>query len=183
MNTLSASYTMSHYEFRHLTEDWFNHLFDAFTGDDEDIKAAMYDVFNGLYDIKEISGETIAEQKIFLESVFKTHYRYYKEILTNYMKEWDYRTGGKKITEFSRKGSNDSSSISVDLPNKKIDEDNIYKYPNAGDKGESTSESSGNTTVTDTSAFISLKREYLEQIRNVFEEFAYRFDDCFLSIY
>ena len=183
MSTLNASYTMSHLEFRTLVADWFSHLFDPFAGDDEDIKTAMYDVFNGRYDMYEISGETIGEQKLFLQATFNQHYRYYKEILDNYMKQWDYSTGGRKITSFERSGSNDTNGISVELPNKVVDEDDIYKYPDSGDKGHSENESSGTSTVYDTSAFISLKREYIDQIRNVFEEFANRFDDCFMMLY
>ena len=181
MNYPAATFTMTHLEFRTIDKAWYDKLFDSFS-DDADVKATMYEVFNAMWDVYEISGETIGEQEMFLEGIYKMHYRYYKEVLTNYMKEWDYSTGGRKITDYSKSGSNNSEGISVDLPNKKIDAD-IYAYPNNGDKTKSESSSSGQTVVTDTSAFIQLKRDYLDQIRNVFEEFAGRFDNCFLMLY
>lgn len=180
---MTASYTMRHCDFVEQTGSFLEDLFSTFYGDDTSVKEAMLDVFNGIWNQREIAGETIGEQKAFLTDVYNTNWRYYKEVLDNYSKEWDYRSGGKKITDFSRSGSADSHGVSVDLPNKKIDADDMYAYPDSGDKNHSENEASGQTVVTDTSAFIELKKEYLDQIRNVFEEFSYRFTDCFLSIY
>lgn len=182
MNFPNAVYTMTFREFRTHTGTWLRDLFEAFSTEEDEI-VALLEVFNGKWDVFEIIGETIQEQKIFMLDTFNEYYRYYKEILDNYKKQYDYSTGGRKITTFSRSGSSGSEAIAVELPNKKIDADNIYKYPDSGSKDSSTNSSSGTTTVYDTSAFLELKREYLDQIRNVYEEFAGRFSDCFMMIY
>ena len=159
---MTASYTMRHCDFVEQTGSFLEDLFSTFYGEDTGVKEAMLDVFNGIWNQREIAGETIGEQKAFLTDVYNTNWRYYKEVLDNYSKEWDYRNKNKGLVK---------------------DTDDIYAYPDSGDKNHSENSSSGQTIVTDTSAFIELKKEYLDQIRNVFEEFSYRFTDCFLSIY
>ena len=124
-----------------------------------------------MWDAYEISGETIGEFKMFLLDTFNLHKDYYEEMLDNYEKEFDYTTG------VTRTSTNNAQDIHVDLPNKKIDADDIYLYPNDGNKGTST------TTTTDNALMLRMKREYLRQIRNLYNEFAMKFTDCFIHIF
>jgi len=123
----------------------------------------------------EISGETIGEFKMFMLDTFNEHKQYYEEMLTAYEKEFDYKDATKR--KVTNKGTD--KSVHVELPNKKIDEDDIYAYPNDGDKRtlDSTNE------VEDGALFLRAKREYLRQVRNLYNEFAYKFKDCFIHVF
>lgn len=102
-----------------------------------------------------------------IEQTMQEYSRYYLDMLEAYEKEYDYTSGLSRTV--------DVNSISVDLPNKVVSEDDIYKYPSNGDKGK--------TTYTDNSKFIYLKRQYMNQIRDLYREFANKFDDMFLHVY
>lgn len=180
-NYPNANYTVSFLQYRTENEANYLAIFADF-GTDDEIEALTGMIAN-VWDFYEISGESYGEETMFIQQVYNQHKSYFRELLDNYKKQFDYEDGIKKVTEFTRSGSTDNNSVSVDLPNKKIDAEDIYKYPDTGDKGHTESESGGETTVTDYGAFLELKRAYLDQIRNVFEEFAYRFSDCFLHLY
>lgn len=92
---------------------------------------------------------------------------YYIEMIDNYEKEYDYQTGITRQVE--------AKGIAVDLPNKKVDDTDIYKYPSSGDKTTSV--------VTDNSKMIYLKKQYMSQIRDLYIEFANRFKDMFMHIF
>ena len=190
--------------------------------------ATMYRnaVFNRWHEY-ETAGETIHEQADFLMSTYREHAQYHIEQLKLYLSKQndgptllemltrtvvsDGETSGsesKSVSESrnvsgtnSREGSNES--IHVDLPNKQIDADDIYKYPSDGDKGsdsvtntysESTSDniidgktssgtSDNTTTYQDPAKFFDLYQKALRACRNIFMEQADAYHDCFIHIF
>ena len=177
-----ARYTMSFLEFRTENEEALLEVFDDWS---EARVNNLCKMLGALYDNYEISGETVGEELMFLGQVFNQHQGYYSELLNKYDEDYQIslRDMTKKVVDTSRRGTSHSEGISVDLPNKKISEDNIYAYPDSGDKNTSGSSSSGQTITDDKGALLSLRKEYLDQVRNIYEEFAYRFSDCFLHLY
>ena len=170
MSSPYAKYTMTFKEF--LQDDinlaWFE---SSIVMSDTDRTQRIQTAIKSMWDAYEISGETIGEFKMFLLDTFTLHKDYYEDMITNYDKEFDYTTGIVRTSE------TDAKDIHVELPNKKIDENDIYKYPNDANKG--------NTVITnrDNSLFLRMKREYLRQIRNLYNEFAMKFTDCFIHIF
>lgn len=107
--------------------------------------------------------------------VFNINAAYYKEMLTNYKKEYDYTTGITKIT--TNEGEN--TELLVDLPNKVIDSNDYFKYPsNANNDKQSLT-----VTQTDPSRMIYLKNQYLRQVRNLIDEFSEKFRILFMNTY
>lgn len=140
----------------------------------------LYDMFVSMYNEEQISVPCYYQDDItqddfnkvvnifsrYVQYVTNEFVDYYNEMYDNYKKEFDYTLG---ITN-----SVETEGINVDLPNKKIDSESIYSYPSSGDKGKSV--------YTDNSKFLSMKRQYLSQIRDLNREFARKYKDCFLHI-
>lgn len=154
-------------------------------GDSYDNYSELYDMLNAMWGYEQISipiytigidyndeqnvthvKNLIREFRAALQRTCDEYASYYNEMYSNYKKEFDYATG---ITN-----SVETEGINVDLPNKKIDSESIYSYPSSGDKGKSV--------YTDNSKFLSMKRQYMSQIRDLNREFAKKFSDCFLHI-
>ena len=172
MNNPYTKYTMTYKEFCSFNQEWIDEVISLSTSEkSQKLKDAIYNTFA----IYEISGETIGEFKEFFKDTFNLHKDYYEELITNYEKEFDYASAIR-----SKSGSKTTNQdIEVELPNKVIDEDDIYKYPNNGSKGTVQSENWNDNP----SEFIRLKNQYLRQIRNCYNEFAMKFSDCFIHIY
>jgi hypothetical protein len=116
---------------------------------------------------KEYSKKLLSYIDTSIQQILNEFSPYYLEMIKAYEKEYDYATGITRTTT--------SNSMNVDLPNKVIDSNDIYKYPSSADKGS--------VTTTDNSHFLILKRQYMNQIRDLYREFASRFSDLFLHIY
>lgn len=134
--------------------------------------------------------------------VFDKYKTYYSELLTNYNKAYDYATGNKRRTTmentWNREGETSNTTVSsgehteYELPNKVTDV-NYKSTPssidtdtgNATNTGTNSSTTTGTTetVVTYDNEFLDLKRKYLNQIRNVYEEFADEFKECFYLVY
>ena len=190
--------------------------------------ATMYRnaVFNRWHEY-ETAGETIHEQADYLMSTYREHSHYHIEQLKLYLSKMadgptlvemltrtvtsDSETSGseskttseERATEGtnSREGSNES--IHVDLPNKQIDANDIYKYPSDGDKGSDTVENTYNesttnditdskttsgtsdntTTYEDPAKFFDLYQKALRACRNIFMEQADDYSECFIHIF
>lgn len=161
----------------------------------------LYDMFMNMYRYYEINDTS---EDVFVQCVldtFNEHKSYFKELYDNYTKEYDYATGNKRIT--SRNDSSVSSKSEditstdddtrkhYDLPNKQVNSPDGYIDDVTKNNGSSTSnaESSGSNTYDSVvtteykNEFLTLKRQYLNQIRNINHEYCERFRDCFLSIY
>ena len=110
-----------------------------------------------------------------IDDIITLNGNYYKEMLSNYKKEFDYTTGITKTT--TNEGEN--TELLVDLPNKVIDSNDYFKYPsNANNDKQSLT-----VTQTDPSRMIYLKNQYLRQVRNLYDEFAEKFRILFMNTY
>ena len=152
-----------------------------------------YDDVNHFYDIF-LDG---------LEDVFKEYRDYFEEILTNYNKQYDYTTGiiktkiktknGTKVSEDYINRTDGATEAVHDLPNRVLSSSDISGYASQIIKNDNTTginDTNTDTynlaegeTITDPSQLLSLKRQYLRQVRDVYDEFAHKFKDCFLFTY
>lgn len=126
-----------------------------------------FDIIDDVFNDKDTKEKLYEYVDNSLKDIIGEWKSYYNEMITNYSKDFDYATG---ITN-----SIENESINVDLPNKKVDSESIYSYPSSGDKGK--------TTYVDNSKFLSMKRQYLSQIRDLYKEFAKKFKDMFMHLY
>lgn len=161
----------------------------------------LYDMFINTYRYYEINDE---DEEVFVQcvnDVFNTHLDYYKELYNNYTKQYDFATDNKRITTRNDNSSsykNDNNTINTsndeshyDLPNKVVSSPDGYKdsvIKDTGSTNTSSESNSGNDYESEIitkydNEFLSLKRQYLAQIRNVNYEFCTKFIDCFLKVY
>lgn len=173
--------------------------------DDFDNTDSLYQHFYNMYRLNEIStkensGYEFVQQ---VEAVYNEHCDYYKELLAAYKKNVNLDDITKKLsnrtdtntgtTVNSGSSSSDTTNKEYDLPNKSINptDENGYltgKSTNSNSGSASNSENRMSTYTsannsTDNRDYLRLKREYLSQIRDIYEEFAREFYDCFLHIY
>lgn len=154
------------------------------------------------YNLYEIGGETDDMFKIMFTDVFKQWKDYYEERITAYDKQYDYTLGNRrrtvKTSSINTEGTQDSNGSSnnkhteIELPNKQVTS-SYEGYPNAIDKDESSDEAhreyNTDTSLSDEvttyfdDEFLDLKRKYMEQLRNIYLEFAKKFKECFILIY
>ena len=171
----------------------------------DDLLAMIYNVF-AFYEIG--SDETNhnyldSEFADFIKQTCGEYAKYYKEVITNYRKEYDYALNNKRVMyktdELNMVGNtkidteNNGSSTDYQLPNKVVDEERYRSTPSSitdnDNKGSSDKQYDNNTTrvsehITEfNNEFIDLKNKYMNQIRNVYREFAMKFKDCFYQIY
>lgn len=152
--------------------------------------SSLTNMLRYVYGLYEIAGETEGEEKEFLLEDFNEFKDYYEELLDNYTKKFNFETGiSNSSTSNYNHESNDNASntnMHVELPNKKIS-NNIFDYPDNADKETNdkkiTSEDNKVTTSVSNDKYITLKNEYIKQIRNVYKEMCDRFKDCFIMIY
>lgn len=164
----SAKYTMTLHDYLKIDNEWFDtHM----TMSNSDRTANFRKALTAMWGIYEISAETVGQFRIYLSDTFAIWCDYYDKMIDTYERDYDFESGvDTKVTTTDK-------SIHVALPNKKIDQKDIYAYPDSGDKTESS------VTTTNMDKFISLKLQYMKQIRNLYNEFATRFYDCFIHIY
>ena len=166
-------------------------------------KYALYDIniatkgINKSYGFDEIK-EFIDDMK----RILTLKAPYYAELITNYTKAYDYATGNKRRTvredtwnregEKSSNGSTNGEHTAYELPNKVVSQQ--YKStPSSIDtdtgsssnteEDSSTTTGTSETTVTYDNEFLDLKRKYLAQIRNVYEDYADELKECFYLIF
>lgn len=157
-----ASYEISNYD------DYFGYLYvDKLTSDNAKAKC-------------------LDEWGVFVTSVFDTHYEYYRDKLavykSTYLDSMTSDTIKEKLKELITTNNHyygTTKNKHSDLPNKKIDADDIYNYPTDTDYNDSDS----NTDSTDNTMLLSLYRSYLNGVKNIMNEFAGRFEDCFCHSY
>lgn len=163
----------------------------------------LYNMFLSMYRYYEICDE---DDTVFISCIsdkFNEYKAYYKELYDNYTKEYDYAVGNKKVVSRSDTShsesddnvvsSNASTDKQYDLPNKVVDPDEENGYLTGKDTHDGSS-SVNNTTDHDSTygstitteykdEFLTLKRQYLNQIRNLYHEFCEKFKECFIQIY
>lgn len=140
-----------------------------------------------------------SEFKDFMLNVCSEYADYYKEVIENYTKEYNYALNNKRVVTkqdaLNISGNNTTSgtgsNTDYELPNKVIPENQYRNTPTSINDTENsssktyqnaTSRTSTNTTEFN-NEFIDLKNKYMNQIRNVYREFAMKFKDCFYQVY
>lgn len=182
-------YTETFHEFIRNNPGWLeaNLQFDT-----EQHTSEFISVLTGQWGQYEIAGETEEQQKQFLLDTYNEHYPYYKQLLEAYNKEFDWAVDGiKRKVQLSGSStvvaSGKDTELHIDLPNKVVSPTDYENYPSSVDitKPGTTQTTTPNTTTTYTNSeeFIAKKREYMNQLRNVYAEFGTRFFDCFIGIF
>lgn len=135
----------------------------------------------------------------FLTNVCREYADYYKELISNYKKAYDYALNNKRVVTkqdaLNISGNNSTigsgSNTDYELPNKVIPENQYRNTPTSINDSENTSSKTYQNATSRTSThttefnneFIDLKNKYMNQIRNVYREFAMKFKDCFYQVY
>ena len=163
--------------------------------DTEEDTNKFISMFKSKWAIYEIGGETIDEFQTFIENVFNEYKDYYEEMLRAYKTEINMLDGIKtnitfvdtknEETELHTEG--DSENKQYGLPNKTTSTDYMTSKDRVNTSGNE--QYSGTTTRNNTINrsggvnVIELKREYMNLIRNLYSEFADKFQKCFITLY
>lgn len=166
-----ARFTMTLYDARH--ED--STLFSFIDFIDADHTQELISSILAMWDIYEIAGETVGQQKKFMHDTYDEYKNYYATKIQEYEKKLEW-TDMATVTSHTE---SDATGLHSELPNKQIDPDDYYAYPTDTDKRDDNSDS----TVTDPSKLLSLRRQYLSQIKDYYREFALRFANDFLHLF
>lgn len=162
----------------------------------------LCDVIISMYRYYEIGDDDLDTFGTFITDVYQVNKDYYIELINNYEKEYDYALNNKRVvskqdtidtdTDTTENNSYDGKHTDIELPNKVVSED-YEGYPNALSKDnditskhrvlDGTIQRTSTTTTEYNNEFLELKKQYLQQIRNVYEEFAKKFKECFYIIY
>jgi hypothetical protein len=157
------------------------------------------DIFKARWNIYECAGFSIAEFKKFIENKFKSWLPYYQELIDDYENRITYQDGivNSEIHSetYTADGSVDKTdtasrnNVYTELPNKVTNKE----YPsNKDDTNENLvsqqsyedSHSKGLTiTRTGDVNILEQKIKYQKYLRNIYLEFANKFDVCFVLLY
>lgn len=164
---------------------------------DQDMASALTDMLYNVYEYYEVGDDD--EMFQFMYDTFCEYSTYYKEIIDNYSKEYQYELNNKRVVSKSDalniSGNNTTSgtgsNTDYELPNKVIPENQYRNTPTSITDNENSSSKTYQNATSRTSTyttefnneFIDLKNKYMNQIRNVYREFAMKFKDCFYQIY
>ena len=159
-------------------------------------------MLENVYNYYEIGTDEKFTMLLFLRDVFNEYGPYYNELIGNYNKEYDYAKNNKRVVRrndtLNIAGSSkldnhtDGKNTEYVLPNK-VTDDNYESTPSGitkdvndykQDKVYDNNTTRDSETETEfNNEFIDLKNKYLNQIRNVYREFAMKFKECFYQIY
>lgn len=199
MSDMFAKYTETFFDFN---KTYPSFLIDNLAMSTTERTEKLVNALKSVYNLYEIGGETEQTFMIMFMDTFNTWKDYYEERITAYEKQYDYTVGNRrrtiKTSGINTTGTQNTNSSSnnkhtdIELPNKQVTFD-YEGYPNAISKDDSTDENSraydSNTTLNDEvttyfdDEFLDLKKKYLDQIRNIYLEFANKFKECFILIY
>ena len=138
-----------------------------------------------------------------IQDVFEEYKHYYIQLGINYYKEYDYATGNRRRTirrdkstgnrDSSSANMNNSSDKTYDLPHKEVSDTTAKGYMTDRTDREDNTETASNVQTEGSfdsdiemiydNEFLDLKKQYLNQIRNINDEFVNKFDECFLHIF
>lgn len=150
-------------------------LLDEFVLETTDQTNMFKEIFRAKWDLYDIGGETIEIFKAFIDNRFALKKEYYQQLLNEYYTDFNYLDGRYTQTEYHESANTDSTSF--DLPRK------------TGATGTATTKENVNGSIGWVRTFkgdvdvLDLKARYLKYIRNVYEDFANEFKDCFSMIY
>lgn len=155
MNKQFAQYTITFHDFLLEEENFFN-----FVNLGTDARNELFiKAFKSVYDNLEIGGETQAE---FIQFVTDTYYRYenfYKQRIETY----ENQVSLNDLIEFGK------TTTFYELPNKQTNSQ--YATNITDEKYKNTNEK------------LRKREEILGAIKDIYLEFAYVFEDCFVGIY
>ena len=178
---------------QYVRNSGYNHI-------DED---KLVDMLESVYEFYETGTNDDNEMLFFMVDTFKEYGSYYNELIENYEKEYNYALNNKRVItkrdELNMEGntniSNEASGSTTryDLPNKVVPESNWRSTPSditdtidnsTNDKNYTNETTRDSVTTTEfNNELIDLKNKYINQIRNVYREFAMKFKDCFYQVY
>lgn len=167
-----------------------------------DMASDLTSMLTAIYRYYECGTEDYDEMLQYLTDTFDEYKDYYYELITNYQKEYNYELNNKRVITKSdslsmvgnTKVDNDTNNkqTEYELPNKVINEsyrstpstiiDTDSKNTNNKDYTNDTTRDSVTTTEFN-NEFVDLKNKYINQIRNVYREFAMKFKECFYQVY
>lgn len=176
---------------------------DALTEASIEIPVPLTTLFFSKWRFYEINDEDETTFVQCVQDTYNEHANYYLEVAKNYFKEYDYMTGAKRRVDrhddSTRVGSDtgtvttDGDTKNYDLPNKVVNQQSEDGYLTDKTKDHNTvtnnlqdySDTDYDSDITSylDNEILDLKRKYMTQIRNVINEFADKFKDCFLMIY
>jgi len=168
---MEARYTQTLYDLRKTDPNFF----DFIDFIDSDHSAELVSAIKAMWDIYEIAGETPGEQHKFMLDTFNEFKPYYVEKITEYDKKLDWINF--HISTIGVEGTD--TNLHSELPNKQISADDYFAYPTDTNKDNTNS----TTTATDPSKLMSLRRQYLSQIKDYYREFALRFSQDFIHMF
>lgn len=168
-----------------------------------DMASDMIDMLASVYRYYECGTEDKDEMLQFMKDTFDEYKDYYYELITNYKKAYDYALNNKRVITKSDKlniegntqisNEQDASNTRYDLPNKVVPSSNWRSTPSditdtkdssLNNKDYTNETTRDSTTTTEfNNEFIDLKNKYINQIRNLYREFAMKFKDCFYQVY
>lgn len=199
---VKANYTTLLLDVNEVTENFLENLFSDFESS-ADVPVSLYLEFKSMYNFYEICDKDESIFRQCVEDVYYEHQNYYKELFDNYSKEYNYMTGNTRTMtrndtssgSHSRDNtdSGNTDRTEYDLPNKVVTPTTATGYATSKntengsstghEEGERESEYHSTITHTYSNEILDLKRKYIEQIRNVYREFASKFSDCFLHLF
>ena len=144
-------------------------------------------IFIAKWSMYEIGGETSQQFKIFLKQDFDLHKDYYIEKINMYEKDFNLADGVISTISSSnantKTGSVSNNETQYGLPNKETSN----RYPTSKSDSNNTRNLLENDTFSQTIKgqlpTYEIKERALATIRNIYEEFAERFKDCFVLLY
>lgn len=168
-----------------------------------DMASDMIDMLASVYRYYECGTDDNDEMLQFMKDTFDEYKDYYYELITNYKKEYNYALNNKRVITKSDKfniegntqitNEQNGSNTRYDLPNKVVPTSNWRSTPSditdtkdssLNNKDYTNETTRDSTTTTEfNNEFIDLKNKYMNQIRNVYREFAMKFKDCFYQVY
>lgn len=199
MSNMYAKYTQTFHDFLLETPNFLRNLIRLSS---TDRSSKLINAIISEYNLYEIGGETDEMFKVMFTDVYNLWKDYYEERITAYEKEYDYTIGNKRRTlktsnvtvegSQDNNGSSSNKHVNIELPNKQVTS-SYEGYPNDinTDQGSDTAHkeydaetnlSDEVTTIFD-DEFLDLKKKYLDQLRNIYLEFAKKFKECFILIY
>lgn len=148
-------------------------------------------VFVGRYGTKSIAGETVQLFKTYIDTTFDEFVDYYNSVLDVYEKELNYDEGIKITRKHVDNGSGEDTSNSgstdtyIDLPNRPTQNEYASNKTNRNGNASSSNsyEKEINETVTGGVNVVEQREKAIKFLRNIYLEFANKFEDCFACIY
>lgn len=182
-NVLYAKYTMTLYDL--MKQDPF--FLDFMELDTEEHTTKFKEIFKAKWSMYEIGGETPQQFKIFLTQDFKLHKDYYIEKINMYEKDFNLTDGVvSTITssnENKKTGSVANKETQYGLPNKETSN----RYPTSKTDMENTRDleesDTYNQSIKGQLPTYEIKERAMATIRNIYEEFADRFKECFILLF